>query len=141
MTGDTLIARRKRRVVEEIPLSSTSDIAFLLIVFFLAASALLEMRGVELPLPRKDAPPMQILKENLYKVKVNAAGALMIDGEAVELDEMRRDIQERRTENPELVVSVRVHADAPAQAVPGILQMLREIRMQQISLGIDRETM
>ena len=41
--------KRKTREVEEIPLSSTADIAFLLIVFFLAASALLELRGVHAP--------------------------------------------------------------------------------------------
>ena len=62
--------KRTTREAREISLASTADIAFLLIVFFLAASALLEMKGIQISLPEKDAPPMQVLRKDLLDFAV-----------------------------------------------------------------------
>ncbi len=86
--------RTKRRALEEIPLASTADIAFLLIVFYLAASSLLEFRGVQIPLPKKDAPPMQVLRKDIFRIKVNAAG-----GRRVYVDDSDPDCHNPRRQN------------------------------------------
>ncbi|MEQ9364909.1 MAG: biopolymer transporter ExbD [Leptospirales bacterium] len=129
--------KRKGREVEEIPLASTSDIAFLLIVFFLAASALLELRGVQMPLPVKDAPPMQILKENVFKIGIAPDGGFSHDGTPYELPELGDIVAEQFKANSELVVVVRAHAEAPSRAIPEIVKLLQDLQIVRVSIGMD----
>ena len=129
--------KRTSRTVEEIPLSSTADIAFLLIVFFLAASALLEFRGVVLPLPKKDAPPMQVLKKNLYRLKVTRSGAYDHDGRAMDMEEIRTSMAEAYRGNRELIISVRVHPEAPVDRIPRLVLLVQQLEIPRLSIGVE----
>ncbi len=128
--------KRKTREVDEIPLASTADIAFLLIVFFLAASALLELRGVQIPLPKKDAPPMQILKENIFKIGIAPDGGFTYDGAVIERDALATQIQQSFAENSELVVVVRADAESPSRKIPELVRLLQELRIERVSIGM-----
>lgn len=130
--------KRTTRSAEEIPLSSTADIAFLLIVFFLAASALLELRGVTLPLPKKDAPPMQILKKNIYKIYIDKEGNYSHENQTYSLEELKADVEKAYAENDELVVVVRPQKETPAQSIPKVIQILRELNINRVSLGLGK---
>ena len=128
--------QRTTRSVEEIPLSSTADIAFLLIVFFLAASALLEMRGVRLPVPKKDAPPMEILKKNIYQIDVDAKGRLSHNGAPKELGLLLDESGRAFAQNPRLVVLIKVSSEAPIYVIPKIVQGLQELEIPRISVSM-----
>ena len=126
--------KRTKRDVEEIPLSSTADIAFLLIVFFLAASALLEFRGVVLPLPKKDAPPMQVLKKNLYRLKVLRSGAYEHDGKAISVRQIQVSMNEAYQGNRDLIISVRVHPEAPVDRIPRLVLLVQQLQIPRLSI-------
>lgn len=130
--------KRRTRQPEEIPLASTSDIAFLLIIFFLAASALLELRGVKVPLPKKEAPPMQIQKKDLFKIKIDAEGAYIHEGKATPLSELMTMVAEALRTNGDLVIVVQPSPDAPIETVPRILDELQKRNVQRISLSMDK---
>ena len=132
--------KRKTREVEEIPLSSTADIAFLLIVFFLAPSALLELRGVQMPLPVKDAPPMQILKDNVFKIGIAPDGGFSHDGRSYEFGALGELIAQRFQANSELVVVVRAHSEAPVHRVPEIIKLLQDLKITRVSIGLDPQS-
>ncbi|MDH5655027.1 MAG: biopolymer transporter ExbD [Spirochaetia bacterium] len=129
--------KRKRRSIEEIPLSSTADIAFLLIVFYLASSSLLEFRGVSLPLPKKDAPPMEILKENIVKVYINEEGNILHEKESYSLPEIIRILAEKRKANPEIVVILKVKPEAPSEMVPKFIREIQKINIEKFSMSMD----
>lgn len=129
--------KRKTRSVEEIPLASTADIAFLLIVFFLAASALLEMRGVSLPIPVKDAPPMEILKKNIYRIDVPATGGYLVKNKTRQLEQIGKEVITAYTANAGLVVLVKVSPDAPSEAIPAVIQTLQNANIPRISVSMD----
>ncbi|MBI40276.1 MAG: hypothetical protein CMF59_11800 [Leptospiraceae bacterium] len=130
--------RRKIREADEIPLSSTADIAFLLIVFFLAASALLEMRGVAIPLPKKNAPPMEIEEKNLFRVEISDDGQYIQDGNSVSLDQLKKETEKAFKENEDLVVVIRPFPDAPTGSVPRLIRMLQELNIQRVSLAMKK---
>ena len=130
--------RRKTREVGEIPLASTADIAFLLIVFYLAASALLEFHGITIPLPRADAPPMQILRENIFRIKISPAGEYVYNNGTVPLEELQEILHEARSSNPDLVVVVRVSPDAPSETVPALVARLHDENIRRVSIGMER---
>ena len=130
--------RRKNREADEIPLSSTADIAFLLIVFFLAASALLEMRGVAIPLPKKNAPPMEIEEKNLFRVDIDESGQYLQDGKSMGLDQLQKDTQKAFKENKDLVVVIRPYPEAPTGSVPKLIRMLQDLKIQRVSLAMKK---
>lgn len=130
--------KRKSREIQDIPLASTADIAFLLIVFYLAASSLLEFRGVEIPVPRKDAPPMQILRDNIFRVEITATGQFIHDDTSTDLDALQQSVRKSFQKNPELVIVVRVDPEAPSERIPQLVRRLQDERIERISIGLDR---
>ena len=128
--------KRNTRTVEEIPLASTADIAFLLIVFFLAASALLEMRGVRIPVPKKDAPPMEILKKNIFQIDINDKGELLSESKSSELEVIKNEVVQRYKNNKELVVLIKVSPESPVFIIPEVIQMLQEQDIPKISINM-----
>lgn len=130
--------KKGRRDVDEIPLASTADIAFLLIIFYLASSSLLEFRGVSLPLPVKDAPPMQILKKNIFRIGVDREGKFIYEKKPFELGEIMEKASDAFRKNPELVVILRIHPESPADRVPSVIRELQKSGIERFSMGIDR---
>ncbi|GIX41685.1 MAG: biopolymer transporter ExbD [Leptospiraceae bacterium] len=62
---------RKKLQVEEISAASMSDLAFLLLIFFMVASVFYVKEGLISSLPKKDAKPKLVLRKNIYKFEVN----------------------------------------------------------------------
>lgn len=130
--------KRKTTEDEDIPLSSTADIAFLLIVFFLAASALLEFRGIRVPLPKPDAPPMQIDKKDIFRVEVRKTGDFKYEGKVRALKEIQETMRETAKKNPGLVIVLRVDPEAPSDRVPKFVKQVQEEGLRRISIGMER---
>ena len=131
--------RKKRRDMEDIPLSSTADIAFLLIVFYLASSSLLEFRGVSLPLPKKDAPPMEILKENILRIFINENGLLIHEKKNYSLNEIMGVLTKEKKKNPEIVVVLKVNPNAPSEMVPKLLREMQKAKIEKFSMGMEKK--
>ena len=76
---------KKKRANPEINSSSMADIAFLLLIFFLVTTTIANDRGILMQLPPKpdDMEDIEIkLKEhNLFKVYINSADRLLVEGE------------------------------------------------------------
>lgn len=70
-----------RKEVPEVNASSMADIAFLLLTFFLVATSINVDKGVKTILPpqkTKEQPPTKIKKRNVYTVRVESDGGLLI---------------------------------------------------------------
>jgi len=64
------MAIRKRARLEEISAASMSDLAFLLLVFFMVASVFYVKEGLLTTLPKKDSSPKLVLRKNVYYFKI-----------------------------------------------------------------------
>ena len=86
------MAKGKRKV-PGINASSTADISFILLIFFMVTTSMDSDKGLARRLP---APPeneqqdaqIDIKERNLLEVRVNAAGDLMCGGDFIELDQL-----------------------------------------------------
>lgn len=65
-----MIKLQKKKEPEEISAASMSDIAFLLLVFFMVTAVFFVKEGLNISLPRKDAPPTPILRKDVYEILV-----------------------------------------------------------------------
>lgn len=85
------------RMKNEVNAGSMADIAFLLLIFFLVTTTILEDKGVLVKLPPWSNEPPDVQKmntRNVYSVLVNANNQLLVRGEPTELDRLRENTKE-----------------------------------------------
>jgi biopolymer transport protein ExbD len=108
--------RKSKTGPVELPTSSSADIAFLLLSFFLMTTVIENDKGLSLVLPEwRDEPiPTQIRERNVYNILINSQDQVMVEGEIVaSLDGLRPMIRtfllnqgsdEGMSESPEVAV-------------------------------------
>ena len=90
-----LIKRRKHRV-PELNTTSTADISFMLLIFFLVTTSMDIDRGLVRMLPPADddqaeeQPSLKVSKANTMEFAVLPGGRITLDGKAVELPSLRK---------------------------------------------------
>ncbi len=86
-----------RRQAPEINASSMADIAFLLLIFFLVTTEIVEDKGILVKLPpwSNEPPETQRLNErNVFSVLVNKDNDLLVRGEPTQLADLRERAKE-----------------------------------------------
>ena len=86
------MARGKRLQAPEINASSMADIAFLLLIFFLVTTEIVEDQGVLVRLPPwSDEPPpeLKLNQRNVFQVLVNKNNELLVRNEPADLKDLR----------------------------------------------------
>ena len=87
----------KDRLSNEINAGSMADIAFLLLIFFLVTTTIVEDKGILVKLPpwSDDDPDIAKLKKrNVYSVLVNAQNQLLVRGDFADIDQLREKTKE-----------------------------------------------
>ena len=109
---------RKKRGNPEINSSSMADIAFLLLIFFLVTTTIANDKGILMQLPPKpddlEDIDIKIKEHNLFKVYVNSADRLLVEGEPMfdvaPIREMVKEHVLNNGRNPEM-------SDSPKKAI------------------------
>ena len=83
------------RKTPEINASTTADIAFLLLVFFLVTTTMDVDTGItrKLPPPVEDDTEIDIKDRNIFKVLVSSSDQLMVEGERTDISTLREDVK------------------------------------------------
>ncbi len=105
-----------RKKPPEINASSMADIAFLLLIFFLVTTTIVEDKGVLVKLPPwSNEPPetQQMKTRNVYSVLVNAENQLLVRGEPTQLKDLRENTK-KFISNPERLPNL---AEDPKKAI------------------------
>ncbi len=87
----------RNRMSNEINAGSMADIAFLLLIFFLVTTTIVEDKGVLVKLPVWSEEPPENLKlnsRNVFSVLVNAQNELLVRGEPVKIRELKEKTKE-----------------------------------------------
>ncbi|MCB0583986.1 MAG: biopolymer transporter ExbD [Phaeodactylibacter sp.] len=82
------------RMSNEINAGSMADIAFLLLIFFLVTTTIVEDKGITVKLPpwSEEEPDITRLKtRNVFSVLVNAQDQLLVRGEIMPVSKLRED--------------------------------------------------
>ena len=131
--------RRKRKSLGGIPTASMSDIAFLLLVFFLSTTKFDIKKGLGLVLPEMGESKGRIKKENLTRVEINDEGKILLRSvdleEEVALSELEGKIYEIVRENPDMVVSLRTHSMSKYKFMVQALDKIQAAGAEKISLS------
>jgi len=129
---------RKRKRLSDIPTTSTSDISFLLLVFFLSTTTFDIKKGLGLVLPPASEPGQQkarIKDENLTKVWINEEGLVAVNEEEVALEDLEKMIRSKVKGNPDMVVSLKTDRKSNYDYMVRVLDLLRAAGAEKISLS------
>ncbi|MGD9140368.1 MAG: biopolymer transporter ExbD [bacterium] len=126
--------KKRSKVSTEIPNSSLSDIAFLLLIFFMVSTVFAIEEGLILDLPSKEAVAKKISRKNIMRVSGYADGTVTIDDEVVNLHDVRGRVEQAMMENDKLIVVVETDPNATYGLMIDMLDELKLAQAQRVSL-------
>ncbi len=120
--------------------SSMSDVAFLLLIFFIVSTTFPEV-GLPMILPSKAGDVKQVKRDNVMQIVTARSGAYFIDidTEPTPLYELRGIVRQRLTDNKNLILSLETHPDAPYGSMINALDEVTLAYNELAAANIKRE--
>jgi biopolymer transport protein ExbD len=125
--------RKKTRALDDS--SAASDIAFLLIIYFIVIAGFNINKGFLMNLPAKDSTRL-ILKEDLLRFELDASGRIIRSGELLTFAAAEGEIRAAVAANPNLAVILTIAGEAPWQQVVSFVELAQKLRVEAFSFTI-----
>jgi biopolymer transport protein ExbD len=136
-----VLGNKKSKVSGEVPMSSTADIAFLLLIFFLVTTVFPKDKGLAIVLPEEESE-VEVSQSNILHLIVQPTGIVDVKrGESQQIQQMRPSEIEGlwRQEivgNPNLIAAVKTHPEASYEYMVDVLDALHTANAERISLQV-----
>lgn len=137
-----LMKKKKKGALGEITMASTSDVAFLLLIFFIVTTIFAAEQGLTLVLPGKQKEAddtVRVAEKNIATIFVQADNSITLDKRPITVNHIKRAIEDRLLANPKLVVVLKVHPDADYGRMVACLDELRLANANKVSLKTAEE--
>ncbi len=134
------MARIKRTigVPASIPTSSMADIAFLLLIFFMATTIFKLEEGLPVTLPRAEAG-QRVPRNKVAHIWVLNAQEMTIDDNRITLVDIVPILRGKMADDPTLVVGLNIDQAVPWNIASEVIEMLKEAQSLNASFTTDRE--
>ncbi len=132
--------RRRRQALQGIPQASLADMAFLLLIFFIATSVFTVEHGLPLVLPSaRRSPRLTVEPTDVFRIQAHADGSVLAEGRPVGVESIASLLAARNAgraarREAELIVIVETHPDAPYQLMVSILDQVRFAGSRRVAL-------
>jgi biopolymer transport protein ExbD len=110
-----------------------SDIAFLLLIFFLVTTIFVLEEGIPMVLPGQ-SPPKKTKRDNLLRIQTHASGAITMGDDVLGLRQLRAAVEHRISSNEKLVIVIESHPDSEYGLMIDVLDELRLAGARRVSL-------
>ncbi|GAB1366909.1 hypothetical protein MASR1M36_17800 [Candidatus Cloacimonadaceae bacterium] len=135
---------RKRKAKSEIPTASTSDIAFLLIIFFMATTKFDVKEGIKIVLPQAtqkqegQTQSLTLTEKEMTRLQILADGLIVVNKEAprtLENNDLDALIQQKVKVNPDMIFKVITDREAKYSEMVRVVDRLKAAKIEKISLS------
>jgi biopolymer transport protein ExbD len=133
--------KKGRSSLGEVTMASTSDISFLLLIFFIVSTIFAEEQGLIMILPGKQKTQEDVVKvaeSNIATIRVNYDNSMTLDRKPVELAQIKGLIEDRLLANDQLVVVLETHPDAQYGQMVAALDELKLANARKLTLKTSR---
>jgi len=117
---------------------AASDLAFLLIIYFLVIAGFNINKGFLMTLPAKDSTRL-IMREDLLRFEMSEAGEIIHSDEILEITEARQIIHSAQSENPEISVILTIDGQANWQSVVSFVELAQDLNIESFSFSMKKE--
>ena len=128
----------RRRKAFFIPISSMSDVAFLLLIFIMLVSLINYRKEVKIRYPEAETAKTVSAEKNL-EIWVDRAGALYLDGNPSDLALVEQGIAEAYRSAPDTRVHIIADRDTPFENVHQVLDILQILQHRVVSFVVKNE--
>lgn len=129
---------RKNRVANTIPTVSMGDVAFLLLIFFMATTIFRLDQGLQIVLPRAESTEKP-QREHIASIWIDQAGKISINDRLVALADVENLIKATLLERPDAVVALNADTHAPYGVVSDVIEELKQANAARLSFTTERE--
>jgi biopolymer transport protein ExbD len=128
------IQRRKRPAIES---SVLSDLAFLLIIYFIVIAGFNVNHGFLLNLPQKDSVRL-VKKDELLRFRLDGEGTILFEDRAIGGDDAEERIRAGMAANPNLAVVLGVASETPWQSVVSFVDLAQKSGVVSFSFSMEK---
>ena len=129
---------RTVKVEAKVPTGSMADIAFLLLVFFMATTIFKMEEGLPVHLPRAEAG-QRVPREKVTHVWVMNAREMTIDDNFITLVDIVPLLRAKMADNPALIVGLNIDENVPWEIASEVIEMLKEAQALNASFTVEKE--
>jgi len=128
---------KKRLRLSFLETCAASDMAFLLIIYFMVIAGFNLSTGFLMNLPLKDSTRL-ILKEDLIRFELNEDGDIVHEEEVIELAHAKEIIGTAQAENPEIAVILTINKETLWQKVVSFVEVAQDLKIESFSFAMQR---
>jgi len=132
------ISRRKKTGFLES--SAASDLAFLLIIYFLVIAGFNVNKGFIITLPAKDSTRL-ILKDDLLRFEMDSKGEVFHNDEVLTIPKAKSIIQKAQSENPNIAVIITIDKQAHWQNVVSFVELAQDLQIDSFSFSMKKDNL
>jgi len=129
-------SRRKKGILHET--CAASDLAFLLIIYFLVIAGFNINMGFLMNLPERGSTRL-ILRDDLMRFEMDNRGNIFYQGAAMSLPAAEQEIGAAVAGNPNIAVVLSIDGEAPWQQVVLFVELAQKLQVETFSFNIQEK--
>jgi len=114
---------------------ASSDLAFLLIIYFLVIAGFNINQGFLMNLPERGSTRL-ILKDDLMRFDMDRAGNIFYQDQSLSIPSAEQEIRAAVAGHPNLAVVLSIDSEAPWQQVVLFVELAQKLQVDSFSFGI-----
>ena len=121
--------------LNELNITPLLDLVFVLLVIFIITTPQM-MNNLEMNLPSGKPPPKDNKpKPKINMIEVNAQGQTTLNNQVVTIPQLKADLQQMKSDNPDLSVVDKGSDDVDYQSMVNVLDVLRQLDITKVGLA------
>ena len=129
-----MLSKPRRAAMQEINSSSMSDIAFLLLVFFLVTTTISLDKGISLILPA-EGNELEVNRKNITSILINDKGKVLMDDNPIKINQIKSKATKKIASNNNIIFSVVTHKNTQYEDYILVLDQLKQANATKISIA------
>jgi biopolymer transport protein ExbD len=127
-------SRSHHNSLNELNITPLLDLVFVLLVIFIITTPQM-MNNLEMTLPSGKPPPPQKEKPKINNIVVDDQGRIFLNNKFVSAVELKTDLQELKSANPDLQVVVKGADNVDYQFMINVLDALQQLDITKVGLA------
>jgi biopolymer transport protein ExbD len=127
-------SRSQHSSLNELNITPLLDLVFVLLVIFIITTPQM-MNNLEMNLPSPKPPPPQKDKPKINRIVVDEKGQKFLNDQAVTVAQLKSDLQQLKSDNPDLSVVVKGADNVDYQNMINVLDVLQQLDITKVGLA------
>lgn len=130
-------SKSSHSTMNELNITPLLDLVFVLLVIFIITTPQM-MNNLEMNLPSGKTPPKNNLpKPKINRISVDAKGVTSLNHQVVTIPELKADLAQLKSENPDVAVVVQGDDNVDYQSMVNVMDVLRQLNITKIGLATE----